>query len=136
MSKEDVPAASRAQPWRTSMWDCCNSDSCVHCLLWCCLGSFGGGVSYALLLNKQGKSNADAAVGFVLMCCLEPCACFFASPNRKDIRNKYGLENQPCDDFAVHFLGCCTPCAICQEAREIDYQSSDFSSMPPPPPEK
>eukprot|EP00983_Pelagomonas_calceolata_P096053 1158085-Pelagomonas_calceolata.AAC.7 len=22
MSKEDVPAASRAQPWRTSMWDC------------------------------------------------------------------------------------------------------------------
>jgi len=60
----------------------------------------------------------------------------FSHTDLQDIRNKYGLENQPCDDFAVHFLGCCTPCAICQEAREIDYQSSDFSSMPPPPPEK
>ncbi|KAF5832747.1 hypothetical protein DUNSADRAFT_11266 [Dunaliella salina] len=86
-----------------------------------------------MLLNKQGKSNFDAIIGGILMACLEPCACFFAGPNRKEIRGKYGLENQPCDDCAVHFLGCCTPCAICQEWREIEYQSSDFASATPPP---
>ncbi|KAF5832745.1 hypothetical protein DUNSADRAFT_11264 [Dunaliella salina] len=85
-----------------------------------------------MLLNKQGKSGCDQAVGFILMLFLQPCACFFASPNRKEIRHKYGLDNKPCDDVGVHFFGCCTPCANCQEAREIQYQSSAYDSMPPP----
>ena len=34
---------------------------------------------------------------------------------RQDLRNKYGLREDPCNDCPTVF--CCGPCALCQEAR-------------------
>ena len=36
---------------------------------------------------------------------------------RREIRQKYNLEESPCGDFLVHFF--CHECAQCQENREL-----------------
>lgn len=38
--------------------------------------------------------------------------------NRRALRNKYGLVEEPCDDCSV--IICCGPCAVCQAARELN----------------
>lgn len=47
------------------------------------------------------------------------CVCCVTFPKRTQLRKKYGLRPAPCHDCLVHIL---TPCAICQEARELKYQ--------------
>lgn len=41
----------------------------------------------------------------------------FAGNLRGEVRTKYNLPSEPCADCCVHL--CCSPCAVCQEAREI-----------------
>ena len=36
---------------------------------------------------------------------------------RKVLREKYGLKEEPCGDCPTTL--CCSPCALCQEAREM-----------------
>jgi hypothetical protein len=37
--------------------------------------------------------------------------------NRRILRLRYGLAEEPCDDCLV--ITCCAPCAVCQAAREL-----------------
>lgn len=51
---------------------------------------------------------------------MELGVCFgavFAGSFRSEVRNKYNLSEEPCSDCLVHFF--CSPCAVCQEAREL-----------------
>eukprot|EP00210_Caulerpa_lentillifera_P006007 g5741.t1 len=43
--------------------------------------------------------------------------CLYAYTTRTDIRRKYNLIEQPCDDCSTHI--CCHLCALCQEYREL-----------------
>jgi Cys-rich protein (TIGR01571 family) len=45
------------------------------------------------------------------------CCCFIHAVKREKLREKYGLEENACEDCFI--TCCCAPCAICQEAREI-----------------
>ena len=47
-------------------------------------------------------------------CCLVP---FYTHNARLTLRHKYGIQEGPCNDCAVHFF--CFCCALAQEAREL-----------------
>jgi Cys-rich protein (TIGR01571 family) len=60
--------------------------------------------------------------------CFVPCCTYFvlsscflcglvAGPNRRQIRERYGLREAPCGDCLVHT--CCAECAVCQDAYEL-----------------
>ncbi|KAK1413642.1 hypothetical protein QVD17_35418 [Tagetes erecta] len=51
------------------------------------------------------------------------CHCLYACSFRKQLRAKYGLPSEPCNDCCVHF--CCHPCALCQEHTELKYRGLD-----------
>ncbi|EFJ40469.1 hypothetical protein VOLCADRAFT_108130 [Volvox carteri f. nagariensis] len=66
-------------------------------------------------------------------CCLYfwcPClACYFATDLRRNIREKYNLRPEPCNDFMVHCL--CSPCALCQESAGGSKHAPGTSEPPP-----
>ena len=59
------------------------------------------------------------ALGFV------GCCWLYAFPSRSRLREHFALPEKPCSDYWVHI--CCTPCAICQESRELKNQGADPS---------
>mmetsp|Transcript_11600 Transcript_11600/g.28434 ORF Transcript_11600/g.28434 Transcript_11600/m.28434 type:complete len:111 (-) Transcript_11600:207-539(-) len=82
------------------------------CLIVCCLGP---SITYGQNVDKL-KGNGFMGPCLLYFCC--PCfACIFAGQTRKEIREKYGLKEEPCHDMLVHCF--CSPCAVCQEAREL-----------------
>jgi Cys-rich protein (TIGR01571 family) len=42
--------------------------------------------------------------------------------NRRALREKYGLPEEPCDDCSV--VSFCSLCAVCQAARELKFRSN------------
>ncbi len=42
--------------------------------------------------------------------------------NRRALREKFGLPEEPCDDCTV--VSFCSPCAVCQAARELKFRSN------------
>ncbi|GLI66863.1 hypothetical protein VaNZ11_010850 [Volvox africanus] len=93
---------------------CCFGLLCLPCLF---------GRNYA-----QFRGNGCCGA-----CCLYfwcPClACYFASDLRRSIRDKYNLLPEPCNDFTVHCF--CSPCALCQESREMRYYDQDVNPAKP-----
>jgi len=59
------------------------------------------------------------ALGFI------GCSWLYAFPNRSRLREHFALPEEPCRDFLVHLF--CTPCAICQESRELKNRGADPS---------
>ncbi|EFH63454.1 hypothetical protein ARALYDRAFT_315881 [Arabidopsis lyrata subsp. lyrata] len=59
------------------------------------------------------------ALGFV------GCSWLYAFPSRSRLREHFALPEEPCRDFLVHLF--CTPCAICQESRELKNRGADPS---------
>jgi Cys-rich protein (TIGR01571 family) len=45
---------------------------------------------------------------------------------RKALRNRFGIEEDCNDCVATTF---CAPCAICQEARELEFRSSSSKGI-------
>lgn len=45
----------------------------------------------------------------------------YAGSRRSLLRNKYGIEGSKCTDFLLHCM--ISPCALCQEARQIQHAS-------------
>ncbi|CAN1732107.1 Protein PLANT CADMIUM RESISTANCE 10, partial [Linum perenne] len=75
--------------------------SCVtHFILWSIVNSVCFCMSDGLLLGIPG--------------CFVAC---YACSYRKALREKYKLEEAPCNDLVTHFF--CHLCANCQEYREI-----------------
>jgi hypothetical protein len=52
----------------------------------------------------------------------DPLANMSIIDNRRTIRFKYRLVEEPCDDSSV--ISYCKLCAICQEARELKIQNN------------
>jgi Cys-rich protein (TIGR01571 family) len=96
--------------FQTGLCDCCLDISlCLHGT--CCpCHLFGKNVEH--LTGKGCCSN----------CC---CYCIGCgpcnhAPYRRQLRLKYNLKEEPCNDCCVAFF--CSCCALCQENREIMYQ--------------
>ncbi|KAK9833117.1 hypothetical protein WJX74_007900 [Apatococcus lobatus] len=102
---------SARQSWHHDLCDCMGDCGICCCGLWCLPCLYGDN-------NKQlrGSGAGPCCLYFWLSCCV----CFIAGPFREELRERHNLQERPCGDCCVHC--CCSPCAVCQEAREIKYQ--------------
>ncbi|KAL3154518.1 hypothetical protein ABBQ32_013979 [Trebouxia sp. C0010 RCD-2024] len=100
------------EPWGTGLFGCC-SDIGVCCFgFWCLPCLYGKNAS-----RIRGTSCSGPGCCYALCPCL---TCMFAGTLRGEIRTKYKLPADPCVDCCVHL--CCSPLAVCQEAREIKHR--------------
>jgi Cys-rich protein (TIGR01571 family) len=51
--------------------------------------------------------------------------CLYTCSFRARLRNKYGLEQKPCDDCCTDW--CCLPCSLSQQIRELQNRGIDPS---------
>jgi len=66
------------------------------------------------ILQNLGITLLPGWASGLLICAV---ASAVAGPMRQRLRAKYGLQEEPCNDYLVHFL--CSSCGVCQEAREL-----------------
>eukprot|EP00824_Muranothrix_gubernata_P009154 TRINITY_DN216_c0_g1_i1.p3 TRINITY_DN216_c0_g1~~TRINITY_DN216_c0_g1_i1.p3 ORF type:complete len:119 (+),score=28.19 TRINITY_DN216_c0_g1_i1:32-388(+) len=83
-----------------------------------------GGCIYALCcpVCATAKNKADVDGRDCTCCDCLFAHCFLEYFIRQQIRSKYGFEQAPCADCLV--VAFCTPCTICQDAREIQAQEA------------
>eukprot|EP01024_Parvocaulis_polyphysoides_P036093 TRINITY_DN32123_c0_g2_i1.p2 TRINITY_DN32123_c0_g2~~TRINITY_DN32123_c0_g2_i1.p2 ORF type:complete len:126 (-),score=1.86 TRINITY_DN32123_c0_g2_i1:538-915(-) len=99
----------------------------------CCIGMEVGpclvGDNYHRISGQDGCSTCClyTLLSYCGLCAIVGCNV------RKQVREKYGIQKEPCGDCCVHCF--CAPCAICQEAREIKHrqQQNQFVTSPMPP---
>uniref|UniRef100_A0A7S0WN92 Uncharacterized protein n=1 Tax=Chlamydomonas leiostraca TaxID=1034604 RepID=A0A7S0WN92_9CHLO len=91
---------------------CSCFDDMGSCIITCCVPCVTYGQNVERLQNGSGFFGAC-----LLYYCCACCACFFAGGTRGQLRQKYGLKEDPCSDCCVHCW--CSPCGLCQEAREL-----------------
>eukprot|EP00803_Ostreobium_quekettii_P004911 evm.model.scf_108.20 EVM.evm.TU.scf_108.20 scf_108:137194-139897(-) len=72
-----------------------------------------------MLHGGELRDTVDPCIIYCLLAYLTSGlgCCLYAYGTRTDIRNKYNLKEDPCNDCCVHLL--CHPCALCQEYREL-----------------
>ena len=98
-----------------SLCGCCDDCGSCCCVLCGC----------APCLFGQNAEKIDGS-SCCLMCLAYGCLLNFSlcwiphCIKRKDLRNRYGLREEPCGDCPTTF--CCGPCALCQEARFLKRQ--------------
>ncbi|KAK9105939.1 hypothetical protein Scep_022783 [Stephania cephalantha] len=111
-------------PWSTGLCDC-NEDT-GNCFLTCfcpCIsfgriaeiadeGSFSCGACCALYVLVHLLTSR---LGAVLLSCVY----------RRKLKKQYNLEGNDCTDFCLHLW--CSPCATCQEYRELQHQGFDLT---------
>ena len=68
--------------------------------------------------------------GVYCLVCLVGLQCILGFVRRSDIRSKYGLIQEPCADFIVHW--CCHNCAQCQENRELKLREMTSAAVQMP----
>jgi Cys-rich protein (TIGR01571 family) len=97
------------------LFDCC--DDCGIC----CYGCWCTGCLYAE--NATRIDGSDYTEAYEIYCSPR---WGFSSPkiidNRRALRDKYGLAEEPCDDSLV--ILCCAPCSVCQAARELKIRNN------------
>ncbi|KAG2489090.1 hypothetical protein HYH03_012316 [Edaphochlamys debaryana] len=98
--------------WSSGMGSIC--DDTRLCLQGCFCTSCLFGSNYAAL--RDTGCWGPCCLYFWCRCMV----CMFASDVRHEIRAKYNLRPEPCNDLVTHLF--CSPCALCQEAREVRYQ--------------
>jgi hypothetical protein len=54
-------------------------------------------------------------------------SAWFSHPYRTKLRAKYQLPEKPCSDFHAHCL--LSPCALCQEYRELELRGVDMGEF-------
>ena len=106
----NVKLITQNQEFSSGICDCCvDVSGCIFgCLCPCWL--FGK--------NVQNLSNRSCCSHCLCYICCGPCN---HSPYRRMLRIKYNLDAEPCNDCCVALV--CPCCALCQEAREIVYQT-------------
>lgn len=85
-----------------------------------------GGVS----VGNTSMGLLDPTLLYLLVCIFTDCQCILGMINRSDIRKKYNLKAEPCNDFCVHCW--CHGCALCQELRELRRRPlTQWPALPP-----
>jgi len=82
----------------------------------CCYGCWCTACLYGE--NAQQIDGSDYDEACLIYCCSgNLVAGLSVIDNRRALRYKYGLPEEPCDDCLV--IICCAPCSVCQAAREL-----------------
>eukprot|EP00210_Caulerpa_lentillifera_P007324 g7000.t1 len=110
--------------WQSEiLFDCLNDiDICIVTISCPCLvfadnrNRLHGGPT-----NGVHSEGIDPCLAYCIIMTISACTlqCLYAYSTRTDIRRKYDLAEQPCDDCLTHV--CCHFCALCQEYRELKY---------------
>lgn len=103
--------------WAHSLYGCCSNCSvcCVGCWLPCVLFAENGKMLRGSL-TQDGDYWMDCLL-YSVLCLFTGCQCILGMMRRPEIRMKYALREQPCNDCCVHC--CCHECALCQEHNEL-----------------
>lgn len=113
---ELVNNVNAQREWTTSICDCCiKPGSCIT-----------GSVCPCILYGKNVENLSNGQKGCfcnALCCFLLPCSAFIRSPIRRQIRTRYNLQQEPCNDLCVSIL--CPCCALCQESRELENRDGE-----------
>mmetsp|Transcript_40043 Transcript_40043/g.88929 ORF Transcript_40043/g.88929 Transcript_40043/m.88929 type:complete len:120 (-) Transcript_40043:218-577(-) len=99
--------------WSSGVFGCCYDCGTLFCGL-CCLPCLYG-------QNTSNIDNSSCFCNTLLYSCCPFFTCCFAANTRQKLRAKYALPEEPCSDCCVHCI--CSPCAVCQEAREIKFRA-------------
>ncbi|GIL48753.1 hypothetical protein Vafri_5192 [Volvox africanus] len=113
-----VPAQNA---WTTDLCDCAAEPSgCGFCLYAFCCQPCAYGTNVELMepqLVFCGGECAAACCSYYLLYLFTGCPCILHMVARGYIRRKYNIPGDSCADFMITW--CCTPCALCQEHREL-----------------
>jgi Cys-rich protein (TIGR01571 family) len=105
-----------------SLFGCCGD--CGTCLYGCCCPPclFGS--------NAHKIDGSSCCLMCLFYCCLtEFYLCWIPHHmTRKTLRQKYGLRADPCGDCPT--TCCCSPCALCQEARFLKNRGMTMGAAP------
>jgi Cys-rich protein (TIGR01571 family) len=118
--------------WRHDLCDCFgNTDECLD--VWCCRWCKMGHMHYRL---ERGYAGMDPLVcSFIML--VDFCTGGCASPVmtwvlRTAILKRYAIRETPLDTICIS--GCCYPCALCQQAREMTAQNEPCGGIISNPP--
>jgi len=107
-----------SQPWKKTLTGCCDNG-----MFDCLKGFFCG-----CCMVGQNEQKIGIRDGWVIGCILAIFPCCRAMTRGK-IREHYGIEGGFAGDCCVHC--CCAPCAILQEAHEIDDRGTNAAAGAP-----
>lgn len=112
--------AKHTEFFTSPLTNCCaepgGSELCMKGLFCgCCL--YGENVAQ-LGMRATCGGNSGAACAFWAVMAMCGLCCIPQSITRKDIKHEYGHEDPESNDCLVST--CCSPCALCQEARELE----------------
>jgi len=88
----------------------------------CCYGCWCTACLYGENAQQIDGSDYDDACFTYCFAGRNIFAWIPLTDNRRALREKYGLPEEPCDDCTV--MSFCTPCAVCQAARELKIRSN------------
>lgn len=118
----DGSPLSKAGAWSSGLCDCFG-DMETCCCTWCCSILM---VGQNAELSTDGQTGcATAALVYGGLQILGGAGRLYSFTMRTRLRQKFGLPEEPCNDFVVHC--CCQLCAICQETRELKRRGWDVS---------
>jgi len=104
-----------SEDWKEGVFGCCNNVSTCIFGLFCPCWLYG---------KNQEKLDGQSCLQHCLLYAIcGACVCCFHGPRRAHMRQKYNLKPD-CNDYLVTY--CCSPCAVCQESREMEVRG------PPP----
>mmetsp|Transcript_4019 Transcript_4019/g.12566 ORF Transcript_4019/g.12566 Transcript_4019/m.12566 type:complete len:165 (+) Transcript_4019:190-684(+) len=132
--------SAREVPWKTPLFDICGEPGGVGVCcytLWCTSCAYGNNADMMqpgeapCAGNCFGAAAAHFLLGSAVSQIIAAATTIYLPLNfsflvhmklRAGIRKKYNLAALPCHDCLVVFF--CSPCAICQEYREICSQQN------------
>ena len=106
-----------SEQWEYGLCGCC--DDCTVC----CIGCWAPFVLHAengkMLRGSltQDWEYWNDCLLYAVLWLFTGCHCILGMMRRPEIRMKYALLEQPCNDCCVHC--CCHECALCQENKEL-----------------
>ena len=103
----------------------------------CCTAGFGTcALSFCCPCVVYGSNNEAVGQSFVSSCLLYGCLCvcfhmecLVHVPFRGDVRKMHGLEEQNIFTDCL-IIWCCSPCALIQEATQVDPTLQDRLQYP------
>ncbi|CAM8926893.1 hypothetical protein QQ045_022164 [Rhodiola kirilowii] len=105
--------------WTTGLCGCCEDSS--NCCITCCCPCITFGQNAEILERGATSCPASGAIFFALS--YVGWAFLYSCSYRSKLRKAYSLPAEPCADVLVHCF--CSPCAICQEYRELKNRGVD-----------
>lgn len=102
--------------------------NCPICLIVSCVPC-GCCIVQAIAYNKATKEGIGMPLLCQCACWSIGCWCIGMAINRGKIRTSFNINGGTLDDMCIHW--CCSPCAVCQEYREVKKRSEQHARLVP-----